>query len=448
MKLENLGKTRILILGFGREGIDSFIFFRKLFPKKILEIADERPFEKLSDEAKRVLESDERKELYLGEGYLDDLKKYDVILKSPGVPFYLDELEEARNEGVEVTSQTEIFLNNCPGLIIGITGTKGKSTTSSLINVILRRSRLKTHLVGNIGKPVLSALSQATGDDIYVYEMSSHQLATLKESPSIAVFLNIYSEHLDYYVSFEQYVQAKEKITKFQKEADYLIYNGKDVLVKEIALASKAEKIDFSSINLEEIISSEEIPLKGDFNRENIKAAVAVARIFKIPDEKIREAISKFRPLPHRLEFVGEFKGIKFYNDALSTIPEATIAAIETLGNDVETIMLGGHEREQRFDELAEVVLKSGIHNVILFPTTGERIWKMIELAAQREEIEKLPESFSVDNMKDAVKISYEKTGEGKICLLSTASPSFSIFKDYKEKGDLFKKYVKEFSNE
>jgi len=448
MNLESLGKTRVLILGFGKEGIDSFKLLRKLFPKKIIEVADKRPFNKLDGEAKRLLESDERKELYLGETYLDDLGRYDFILKSPGVPFYLSELEEARGEGVEITSQTEIFLDNCPGLVIGVTGTKGKSTTASLINAILRRSMLKTHLVGNIGKPALSLLSQATEEDIYVYEMSSHQLSTLKQSPTIAVFLNIFAEHLDYYVDFEQYVQAKSNIANYQDESDYLIYNGNDILVEEVASGSKAEKIDFNNIDLDNIISREEIPLKGDFNRENIKAAVAVARIFKIPDEKIKEAISKFRPLPHRLEFIGEFKGIEFYNDALSTIPEATIAAMKTLGDNVETIILGGHEREQRFDELAELVLESNIRNVILFPTTGERIWKIMELINQQKKIGKMPNSFPVENMEDAVRIAYENTDEGKICLLSTASPSFSIFKDYKEKGELFKKYVKEFSDD
>jgi UDP-N-acetylmuramoylalanine--D-glutamate ligase len=448
MNLESLGKTRVLILGFGKEGIDSFKLLRKLFPKKIIEVADKRPFNKLDGEAKRLLGSDERKELYLGETYLDDLGKYDFILKSPGVPFYLSELEEARGEGVEITSQTEIFLDNCPGLVIGVTGTKGKSTTASLINAILRRSMLKTHLVGNIGKPALSLLSQATEEDIYVYEMSSHQLSTLKQSPTIAVFLNIFAEHLDYYVDFEQYVQAKSNIANYQDESDYLIYNGNDILVEEVASGSKAEKIDFNNIDLDNIISREEIPLKGDFNRENIKAAVAVARIFKIPDEKIKEAISKFRPLPHRLEFIGEFKGIEFYNDALSTIPEATIAAMKTLGDNVETIILGGHEREQRFDELAELVLESNIRNVILFPTTGERIWKIMKLINQQKKIGKMPNSFPVENMEDAVRIAYENTDEGKICLLSTASPSFGIFKDYKEKGELFKKYVKEFSDD
>jgi len=447
MSLNDLKEKRVLILGLGKEGIESFKLLRKLFPKKIIEVADQNSFEKLSKEARELLGSDERKELSLGKNYLLNLERYDVILKSPGVPFYLNELLQAENSGVIITSQTELFLSNCPGLIIGITGTKGKSTTATLINAILREARLNTHLVGNIGKPVLPFLLEAEKDDVYVYEMSSHQLATIKESPSIAVFLNIFSEHLDYYLSFEQYVQTKQNITKFQGEADYLIYNSEDILVKEIAQDSKAEKIDFNSINLEEIINPDQIHLKGKFNQSNIKAAIAVARIFKVSDEEIRKVISRFKPLPHRLEFVGEFRGIKFYNDALSTIPEATIGAMDALGEEVETIILGGHERKQRFDELAERVLKSKIKNVILFPTTGKRIWQTIKLVDRKEEISNLPKDFSVDNMKDAVKIAYGKTEEGKICLLSTASPSFSIFKDYKEKGDLFKKYVKELAN-
>jgi len=407
MKLKKLSDKKILILGFGKEGRDTFKFLRKLFPKKALGIGDKN---------KKVKAQIKKTQWHLGKNYLRALKKYDLIIKSPGVP--LKVIFPFINKNQKITSQTEIFFDNCPGIIVGITGTKGKSTTTSLIYKILKDSGLKAHLVGNIGKPVLQLLPSATEKDIYVYELSSHQLFNLKKSPHIAVLLNIFPEHLDYYKSFKEYVKAKANITKHQTEKDSLVYNSDNKLVREIAKNSKAKKV----------------PISGEYYQLNKTAAQEVGKIFKISKEKITKAIKDFKPLPHRLELVGTFKGITFYNDALSTIPETTIYALNALGNNVQTIMLGGFDRGLDFKELANKISKTKIENVILFPTTGQRIWKQLRKKSLKH--------FFVDNMPEAVRITYQETKKGKICLLSTASPSFSIFKDYKEKGNLFKKQV------
>jgi len=448
MDLNSFKDKKILILGLGKEGMDSLVFLRKLRiankwrSEKNLGIGDRLEFKKLSKKTQQLLKSKKGINLHLGKNYLKALEKYDIVLKSPGIPSNLKELREAKERKIKVTSQTEIFLENCPGKIIGITGTKGKSTTTSLIYEILKEAGFKAHLAGNIGKPVLSLLFKARKEDVYIYELSSHQLVGIKKSPHIAVFLNVFPEHLDYYRNFKEYVEAKENITKFQTNQDYLIFNDKNALVKKIAKKSKAKKIAFSSLKLEKTINPKEILLKGEFNLQNVKAAIAVGKILGISNKTIAKAVKNFKPLPHRLEFVGEYKGIKFYNDALSTIPEATIAAIDTLDKDVQTIMLGGFERHLNFNELAKRILKSKIETIILFPTTGQRIWREIEKEAKGK---KLPNSFFVDNMKDAVKLAYRHTKKEKICLLSTASSSFSIFKDYKEKGNLFKKYIKQY---
>jgi len=441
MELNKLKNKKILILGFAREGKDNLLFLRNLFPEKVIGIGDRLELKGLDKEAQKLLKSDKKIKLHLGRNYLKALKEYDLVLKSPGIPSSSKEFKR-----IKITSQTDIFLENCPGKVIGITGTKGKSTTASLIYEILKEAGLKTHLVGNIGKPVLSSLLKAKEDNIYVYEMSSHQLANVEKSPQIAVFLNLYPEHLDYYRDFKEYAQAKAKITKYQSKEDYLVFNNKDEKVKEVIKDSKAKKIDFNLIKLERIINPQKIPLKGNFNLQNIKAALAVGKLFNIPDRVSAKAVREFKPLDHRLELVGTFNGIKFYNDALATIPEATLAALDALGEDVQTIMLGGFERNLDFTKLAKGVLGSKIKTVILFPTTGEKIWQTIKKEARDKK--ELPESFFVDNMKKAVNLAYQHTDRGKICLLSTASSSFSIFKDYKEKGNLFKRYIKELSHD
>lgn len=472
MKLNELKEKKILILGFGREGMDNFLFLRKLFPNKTLGIADRLEFKNLKLKTKNYKHA----KWHLGKNYLKTFKKYDVIIKSPGIPFKNIPKSERR----KLTSQTEIFFDNCPGKIVGVTGTKGKSTTASMIYKILKAGGVKTHLVGNIGKPVLSFLLSSGKNNVYpaplaakdervfVYELSSHQLYNLKKSPQVAVFLNLFAEHLDYYRNFKEYVRAKANITRYQKKvkedkssssslaatwtvkedkpssssfaatwtADYLIFNSEDKIVRKIAEKSKAKKI----------------PVKGEYYELDKNAARAVGKIFKIPTKIIEKAIKNFKYLPHRLELVGKFHGITFYNDALATIPEATVAAIDTLGDRVETIMLGGFDRKIDFKNLAKKVLGSKIKTVILFPTTGEKIWESIRQAQKKALRQKHPatsriEPFFTDNMRDAVKLAYRNTRSGKICLLSTASSSFSIFKDYKEKGNLFKKYAKKFSH-
>lgn len=393
MKLSNLKNKRILILGFAREGKDTLLFLKKLFPKKEIGIADQK----------------------IDKKYLQKIKDYDVIMKSPGIP--PAKIKKHIKAGQKVTSQAEIFFENFPGKIVGITGTKGKSTTSALIFAILKKGGFPVKLVGNIGKPALSSLLKATPKDVFVYELSSHQLWGLKKSPHVAVFLNIYPEHLDYCGNFREYANAKANITKHQKREDYLIYNSEDRLVSGIAKKSKARKI----------------AVQGKYYDLDINAAKAVARIFKVPESLVEKAIKEFRYLPHRLEFVGEYKGIRFYNDSLSTIPETTIAALNFLGADVQTLILGGYDRGLDFKKLAKRIEKSSVKTLIFFPETGKRISRLIDDKQNK---------FFVSSMKKAVELAYKNTERGKVCLLSPASPSFGLFKDYEDRGNQFKKYA------
>lgn len=425
MKLNQFKNKNVLILGLGWEGQDSFLFLRKIFPEKKIGLADQLKFEKLSRSFQKILKKDKKIQIHLGKNYLKSLKKYEVIIKAPGIPLRV--LKPYLKKEQIITSQTKIFFENCPGKIIGVAGTKGKGTTASLIYKILKTGGIKTYLVGNIGKPALSFLLKAK--KIFVYELSSFQLMDLKKSPQIAVFLNTWPDHLDYHKNLQEYIKANAKITEYQKENDFLIYNSQDEIIKKIAEKSKAQKI----------------PIKGRYYLLNLQAAKKVGKIFKIPKKTIFRAIKEFKRQSHRLELVGQFKEIKFYDDSASTIPETTIAAIDALGKKLKTIILGGSEKNLDFRELGKKITKSQIKTVILFPVSGERIWQAIR-STFISQGKNLPKHFFVDKMQEAVKLAYQYTQKGEICLLSPGSASFGLFRDYKERGNLFKKWVKFFA--
>ena len=237
--------------------------------------------------------------------------------------------------------------------------------------------------------------------------------------------------------TFKNYIKTKERISKYQKKEDFLIYNSESKEIKKIAGKSKAQKIRINSIKLKNNPNKAINPL-------SIKVAVIIGKIFKIPESKILKSTKNFKPLHHRLEHIGNYKKISFYNDSLSTIPEASIMALDRLGKQVETIFLGGFDRNLNFKKLAKRIIKSSIKNIIFFPTTGKKIWNELNIFKKTKNYN----VFFIDNMKDAVKIAFEYTHKNKICLLSNASPSFGLFKDYKERGNLFKKYVKKYGKE
>jgi UDP-N-acetylmuramoylalanine--D-glutamate ligase len=447
MKLADLESKSILILGFGTEGQATYEFLRRRWPEKPLSIADQRNLTEFPQEIIDRIQGDAEVRANFGPRYLDSADGYncEVIIKTPGIPATLEAVARARKSGCELTSHSQIFLSNYPReKVIGVTGTKGKSTTTSLIHHILKSAGIPAELVGNIGMPPLSRIDAVPLDTYFVHEFSSHQLAEIQTSPHIAVLLNIVPEHLDYYASFEEYVAAKENITKFQGPDDFLVFAADYPMPSDIAQRSKAVLRPFSANNsINHILEGHEIPLAGKFNLQNVMAAIETVSICGVQPEDIRSAIRTFESLPHRLERVGTYNGITFYDDSIATIPESTLAALEALGPNVQTLLLGGHERNLEFAELGKQ-LPANVSTVILFPPTGVRIWNAIETHSRNE---KLPDAFFVRDMEQAVKIAYEHTAPGKICLLSPASPSFGTFKDYKERGTLFKTFVRTLSS-
>jgi UDP-N-acetylmuramoyl-L-alanine---L-glutamate ligase len=435
---------KILILGFAKEGQDNYIGLRKIFPSKPLAIADKLRFDELEEKTRKLIRDDVHLKLFCGKNYLKRIKNYDVIIKSPGINHRI--IKPYLSQDSLVTSQTKIFFDYCPGKIIGITGTKGKGTTASLVFQILKMAREKVYLVGNIGKPVFSLLFRAKKEDVYIYELSSHQLENLKKSPSIAVFLNIYPDHLDYYKNFKEYFSAKKNITLYQNKNNYFIYNKENKDIRALARETKAKKIPFSLKDKEkvyELIKKNEVPLRGEFNLYNIIAAILTVRLLDTPDKDIKKGLKNFKPLAHHLEYVSQRQGIDFYNDSFATIPEASIAAIKAFSGKIGTIILGGSSKGKiDFSKLAEAIIQSKAKNLILFPETGQAIWK--EVVKKTRGRKKQPQAFFVSSMSQAVRRAYNSTPPGTICLLSPACASFTTFRNYKERGNLFKKYVRQ----
>jgi len=415
MILQEFKNKEILILGFSREGRDTLRFLRKHFPKKIIGIADQK--EHISNLPKRGIR------IYLGKNYLKALKKYEVIVKSPGIaPHTIAPFVTRKHV---ITSQTAMFFELAESTIIGVTGTKGKSTTASLIAKVLQNGRIQAKLIGNIGIPVLQYLDNQTPKDIFVYELSSFQLEHITKNPHIAVLLNLYPEHLDHYKSFSAYAKAKANITKYQTSTDFLIYNSKDKKIAAIAKKSKAQKFPFSPKIRDQKTAKFLAP---------IEPAVIIGRLFGVSEKKIQKAIQSFQPLPHRLEKVGTFQNITFVNDSLATIPESTIAALHALGEKTDTLIAGGFDRGIPYKKLAREIEKSSIKTLILFPTTGKKILKGMK---------KPPAYYFPKTMREAVKLCYKYTRKGKVCLLSPGASSFTLFQDYRDRGNQFKKFAK-----
>jgi len=427
MKLESLKNKKILILGFGREGKDTFNALRYLFPKKKLAIADQ----------KKIHLSFKNIKTFFGKDYLKSLKKYQVIIKTPGIAF--KDIKRYLKKNHIITSQSNLILNNFSGKIIGVTGTKGKGTTASLIYKVLKKANFNIDLGGNIGKPLLLKLVKKDLSDILVYEFSAQQLEIVNNSPYIALFLNLYPAHLNYFKDFESYKKAKSNIFKFQKKDDYLIFYKNQSILRKIVKKSKAQKIGFSKQRLNKFKKEiGKINLIGDFNFLNILAAFKVAKIFNINKKLFINSVKDFKGLPHRMEFVAKKQGIKFYNDSLATVPQATILGIKNFKNDLKTLILGGENNNLKLNDLVKEILKSNINNLILFPETGKNIKEILE--NKKSNINYV----LVDNMERAVKLAFKYTSNG-VCLLSPGAPSFNLFKNYKQRGDLYKKYVTKF---
>lgn len=372
------------------------------------------------------------------ENYLSELSKFDIIVRSPGVYRFLPEIIEAEKLGVLITSAIKIFFEYCPGKIIGVTGTKGKGTTSTLIYEILKTDKRDVYLSGNIGKPYLELLPHLSKDSWVIMEMSSFQLIDLDLSPHIAVVLNITLDHMDWHKNRQEYINAKKNIVKYQSISDWAVINEEYDSSNSFSKDTKAKVVFFSKHKLDGKFK-DDLLLRGEHNLENIAAAAAVGNILKIDEDIIVNEIRNFKGLEHRLELVDTINGITFYNDSFATGPQPTIAAINSF-TEPETLILGGSDKGLDYGELrSQIEKRENVKNLILIGEIGEKIGGEIK--------EKNIISLGKTSMIQIVKKASEVTPKGGVVILSPAAASFDMFKNYKDRGYQFKKAVEELKN-
>lgn len=425
--IDYLRERSVLILGFGREGRSTYRLIREFLPEKEISIADKFP----------VQIEDKNVSLFCGDGYMSVINDFEVVIKSPGIS--VRDVEIKKN--VMVTCQTDLFLRFGGCKCIGITGTKGKTTTSTLTYLILKAAEINTALIGNIGVPVFESLGGAE-KMIPVIELSSHQLEFTRTSPHIGVLTNVYPEHLDHYNGFKGYVNAKLNIVRNQKENDIFIYNadqGISEFIDESEIKSKKKGISAKDAEndpfFSELVNCNP-RLLGRHNRFDILLAANAARAIGIEDKYILAGIKSFDGIPHRMENIGTYKGITFYNDSIATIPEAVMCAVEALGK-VGSLIIGGNDRGLDYSDFIKDLSGCCVDNIICLPETGHAIGNSLKEMGSEKNI------VIAKDMEEAVKAAYKFTENGKICLLSPAASSYNRYKNFEEKGEHYKSLVK-----
>lgn len=437
---------KIAVIGEGLEGKSSAEFLRKQGAE--VTILDQKPH------VAKALRGKQGKTI-AGKGYLKNLDQYDMVVRSPGVRLDLIEKHVSRDK---ITSQTKLFFDLCPAPIIGITGTKGKGTTASLIYEMLKAEGRDVYLGGNIGVPPLEFLEKLNSKSWVVLELSSFQLLDLTRSPHIAVVLMVTSEHLDYHKDIHEYIEAKRNILKHQSKSDFAIINrdypasnesdiktegkiyfiSREREVEEGCFALGNQVILRANSNSIPVIDTKELLLRGDHNHENVCAAVMAAYLAGVRVGTITSVLKHFKGLEHRLELVETINGVEYYNDSFSTTPETAIAAIEAFKNP-EILMLGGSSKNSDFTELGSIISsRDNIKAIIVIGAEWQRIKERIKNYESRIMVVE-----GADTMEKMVLAASKIAVPGDVVLLSPACASFDKFKNYKDRGEQFKEEVK-----
>ena len=428
--LKNLvADKKVLILGFGREGRSTYNVIKNMGCN--IGIAD-----------KNDVRFDADVEFIIGDDYQKAIYDYDIVFKSPGIVLE----DKSEKVLVKIISQTDCMIKRYKNQIIGITGTKGKSTVTTLTYHILKNSIGNCILMGNIGIPAFDILDEIDDESILVFELSCHQLEYAPYSPHTGVLLNIFEEHLDHYGTFEKYADAKKNIYANQCAEDVLICNLDDVPHKEyndgnLVRVSMDKETDVylndnniydfgTTIPFDELKSN----LLGRHNMYNIAICYNICKRYGVTLEDFKKYLKTYKPLPHRLEFVGEYNGVKYYDDSISTISETTIRGLNSLDN-VGTLIVGGMDRGVCYGPLIDFLSDYPVDNIICMYDTGKVLYDRMKNFNGKNVV-------LVSDLKEAVLKAKEITKKSKCCLMSPAAASYGFFKNFEERGDKFKEYI------
>ncbi|MBR1392188.1 MAG: UDP-N-acetylmuramoyl-L-alanine--D-glutamate ligase [Lachnospiraceae bacterium] len=448
----DLRQKKVLIFGTGKSGIAAAELLEKQEGVKLVlfegsEKAEAEAIRKKSEFFSRV-------ELYIGELPPEVIATLDVAVLSPGVPVDLPIVEQLRDAGVRIIGEIELAYQLSKGRIAAITGTNGKTTTTSLVGEIMKKQYPDVQVVGNIGIPYTSVAADTTEETVVVAEISSFQLETTVDfAPEVSAILNITPDHLNRHHTMENYIRAKEDITKNQTNDQVCVLNYEDEVLRSFGEQAKQRVLFFSSRQhvtqgcyldgkeifytddggTQKVIHTDELNILGVHNYENVMAAVAISVTMGVPMDKIREALREFQAVEHRIEFVTEKRGIRFYNDSKATNPDAAIKGIQSM-NRPTLLIGGGYDKQSEYDEWIDS-FEGKVKKLVLIGATAEKI----AACAQKHGFEAY---LFADSLEEAVTRCYELAEDGDAVLLSPACASFDMFQSYEERGRVFKSLV------
>ena len=448
-----LKTKKIAILGAGISNIPLIKYLKNLNCN--ITLFDNKELSCLNEDIQTLIS---KKEInaFLGTNAFENLKNFDIIFRSPSILPTNPYLEEEKKKGALITTEIEQVIKYSKAKTIGITGSKGKTTTTTIINEILTNMGYITHLGGNIGIPLFDKIEDFKETDIVILELSSFQLMNMKVSPNIAVVTNISPDHLDIHSSYEEYINAKKHIFKNQHETDLVILNYDDEIVKEFSKETNSQikyfanhhikdsyilNNEFIYFNNKAILDTNKFLLKGNHNYLNICAALnAIKEYINIPNDKLEDIISQINSVKHRLEFVTEINGVKWYNDSASTTPDKSLAGINAFKENI-ILIAGGYDKNISYDSLAKPIINK-VSKLILFGDTKDKIYNSVMEEIKKTNNKVKTRIYIMDTLEEVITIANKVSEPGEVVLFSPASASFDMFKNAYERGDLFKKIV------
>lgn len=453
---KNLFNKKVAIIGLGVSNIPLIDY---MYDKKAkVTVFDDREEDKIPKEIMDKIK-EYKFEFSFGKDNLSKLKNFDIIFRSPSCMPTKPELEEEAKNGAIVTTEIEMLMQMCPAKIIGVTGSDGKTTTTSLIYAILKKAGYNTYLGGNIGTPLFTKLEEMKPEDVVVLELSSFQLMGMKISPHIGVITNITPNHLNIHKDYQEYIDAKKNIFKYQNENDIVILNYDNEITRNSAKEAMSKVVFFSHKEKLEngfivdgkiikrceddirkhIIETKDIVLRGEHNYENVATALAATATLVNEDMAV-EAIKEFKPVEHRIEFIKEINKVKWYNDSVSSSPTRTIAGLNSFDEEI-VLIAGGYDKNLDYTPIAKPIVEK-VKKLILIGQTSGKIYDCVKEEAEKQNTK--IDIYMCNTLEETVNLAKRVAKPHQVVLFSPASASFDMFKNFADRGEQFKKLVNE----